>query len=157
MPPATWLPEVAVVASAGGARLFDVQSHRLAHVLDHGAGITTAAFSPDGRLALTADGEGALRLWSAQTGGLVRTLRYRAPIAAAGFGHEGKLVFAGGGSGVRIWRTATGDLIASWAELVKLLEADPGPDVRECPVCHRTVMREATRCGYCWTKMILLA
>ena len=46
-----------------------------------------------------------------------------------------------------------GRLSSSWAELVKLLELGPAPQVRECPVCKRTGMREATRCGYCWAKL----
>ncbi len=100
-----------LVASGGEARLFDVRSHRLVHVLHHGAAVTAAAFSPDGRLVLTAGDDGILRLWSARTGGVVRTLRHRAPITAAGFSQGGGLIFAAGGSGVRIWRTAAGDLI----------------------------------------------
>ena len=44
-------------------------------------------------------------------------------------------------------------LSSSWAELVELLAVGPAPRVRECPVCKHTGMREATRCGYCWTKL----
>jgi WD40 repeat protein len=100
-----------LVASGDEARLFDVRSHRLKHVLHHGAGVTVAALSSDGRLVLTAGHDATLRLWSTRTGRLVRTLRHKAPITAAGFDQEGKLVFAAGGTGVRIWRAATGDLI----------------------------------------------
>ena len=48
---------------------------------------------------------------------------------------------------------ATDDLRSSWAELVKQLALGPAPEVRECPVCKHIGMREATRCGYCWTKL----
>jgi hypothetical protein len=53
--------------------------------------------------------------------------------------------------------STTGALSASWAELVKLLGLGPAPDVRECPSCHRSAMRAATLCGYCWTKLSPLA
>jgi len=46
-----------------------------------------------------------------------------------------------------------GLLSSSWAELVELLALGPAPLVRECPVCKHTGRREATRCGYCWTKL----
>ena len=48
-------------------------------------------------------------------------------------------------------------LASSWAELVALLAFGPVPQLRECPVCGHTGMRDATRCGYCWTKLTTLA
>ncbi len=44
-------------------------------------------------------------------------------------------------------------LKGSWAEMVKLLAVGPAPDVRTCPVCSNIVMREATLCGHCWSKL----
>jgi hypothetical protein len=44
-------------------------------------------------------------------------------------------------------------LVASWADLVDLLDLGPEPEVRECPVCKNIGMRTATLCGYCWTKL----
>jgi hypothetical protein len=53
---------------------------------------------------------------------------------------------------------ATSDrLLASWATLVKLLALGPVAETRVCPVCRHTGMRNATRCGYCWTKLSPLA
>jgi hypothetical protein len=49
--------------------------------------------------------------------------------------------------------TPTDDLAASWADLVGQLALGPEPEVRECPVCKHIVMRAATLCGYCWTKL----
>jgi hypothetical protein len=48
-------------------------------------------------------------------------------------------------------------LASSWAELVDLLALGPAPHLRECPVCGHTGMTDATRCGYCWTKLSPLA
>jgi hypothetical protein len=47
----------------------------------------------------------------------------------------------------------TNELSASWADLVELLALGLEPAVRECPVCKHIGMREATRCGHCWTSL----
>lgn len=47
----------------------------------------------------------------------------------------------------------SGGLLASWSELVGLLALGPEPEMRACPVCKRLGMREATLCGFCWTKL----
>jgi hypothetical protein len=44
-------------------------------------------------------------------------------------------------------------LSAPWADLVELLALGPEPAVRECPKCKHIGMHEATRCGYCWTRL----
>jgi len=48
---------------------------------------------------------------------------------------------------------STSELRASWEKLVALLALGPAPVVRECPVCRHIGMRDATRCGYCWTAL----
>jgi len=48
---------------------------------------------------------------------------------------------------------STDELRSSWAKLVELLALGPAPEFRECPVCQHIGMRDATRCGYCWTKL----
>lgn len=45
-------------------------------------------------------------------------------------------------------------LAASWARLVEALSLGPAPDLRQCPYCGATGMRAATRCGYCWKKLV---
>jgi hypothetical protein len=45
------------------------------------------------------------------------------------------------------------EIRSSWAKLVELLALGAAPEVRECPACHRFGMRDATRCGYCWTTL----
>jgi hypothetical protein len=54
-------------------------------------------------------------------------------------------------------RMTIGDLTTAWAELVKQMALGPEPELRECPVCHKSGMRAATLCGYCWTKLLPLA
>jgi len=55
---------------------------------------------------------------------------------------------------------ATGDgtaLHASWSELVKVLALGAQPELRECPVCHGSGFRAASRCSSCWSKLEPLA
>jgi hypothetical protein len=49
-------------------------------------------------------------------------------------------------------REASQGLAASWAALVEQLALGPEPERRQCPVCKRSGMLAAFRCGYCWTK-----
>jgi hypothetical protein len=48
---------------------------------------------------------------------------------------------------------AVDGLRASVAELVRQLALGPEPAYRQCPVCQHILMRGATVCGYCWTKL----
>lgn len=48
-------------------------------------------------------------------------------------------------------------LLASWAELVAFLALGPAPELRTCPSCGSSGMRDATRCGHCWRKLEPLA
>ncbi|MCU1277509.1 MAG: hypothetical protein JWM53_1055 [bacterium] len=34
---------------------------------------------------------------------------------------------------------------------------EPGPAMRECLACGKTVMTAARRCGFCWTKIVVSA
>ena len=53
-------------------------------------------------------------------------------------------------------RTAIGELLLSWAELIELLALGPAPELRQCPVCKHRGMRAATRCGFCWAALVPL-
>ncbi len=44
-------------------------------------------------------------------------------------------------------------LTRAWDALVQHLALGPAPDMRACPRCGRDVMRAATLCGYCWSKL----
>lgn len=44
----------------------------------------------------------------------------------------------------------------AWGQLVHLLGPEPQRATRECPRCGNLGMRDATRCGYCWLKLVPL-
>ncbi len=48
---------------------------------------------------------------------------------------------------------ASEGLKGSWAEMMKMLAVGSAPDVRTCPSCANIIMRAATLCGHCWTKL----
>ncbi len=48
-------------------------------------------------------------------------------------------------------------LRTSWERLVTWLALGPAPQLRDCPKCGRSGMRDATLCGYCWEKLPELA
>jgi hypothetical protein len=50
-------------------------------------------------------------------------------------------------------RVAAVGLRASWSRLVDLIDIEAAPAMRACPVCGRSGMLAATRCGYCWTTL----
>jgi hypothetical protein len=45
----------------------------------------------------------------------------------------------------------------AWGQLVHLLASEPERATRKCPRCGNAGMREATRCGYCWLKLVPLS
>jgi WD40 repeat protein len=96
------------------ARVYALPSGRFLRRLAQKGFVRSVAFSPDGRLILTAGYEGRARLWNARTFRLVHELR--GPDSSAlnetVFSPDGSHVAAAGNDGtVRIWETATGDPI----------------------------------------------
>lgn len=51
----------------------------------------------------------------------------------------------------------TPELQAAWKELVAVLALGSAPEMRECPTCHGSAMRAASRCHHCWAALTPLA
>ena len=49
------------------------------------------------------------------------------------------------------------DLSLSWKALVLLIQEPPAPSTRKCPSCGSKGLSAATRCGFCWVKLVPLA
>ena len=50
-------------------------------------------------------------------------------------------------------RSPPTDLLEAWADLIDELALGRQPAARECPVCKHLLMRTASVCSYCWTKL----
>jgi WD40 repeat protein len=103
---------VATPGPEGKACLCEVRTGRRI-VLTHAAAITHAAFSPDGRLVVTASADHTARVWEAATGKPVSpALEHQGPVNSAAFGPGGLVVTAGNDNTARIWDLATREMIA---------------------------------------------
>jgi WD40 repeat protein len=94
----------------GTVQFWDERIAPVGEASQHGGRITTAAISPDGRIAVTCGAVGTARLWDATAGAFTgRELSHGAPITAVGFTPDGGMLLTGGGDGiVRTWDVADG-------------------------------------------------
>jgi WD40 repeat protein len=86
-------------------RLWDPASGELLRTLEgHTRDVKDLAFSPDGCILATCDGDGVTRLWDAATGQPLRVLEQAWPVDSVAFGATGKQFATAGFDGlVRIW------------------------------------------------------
>jgi WD40 repeat protein/tRNA A-37 threonylcarbamoyl transferase component Bud32/tetratricopeptide (TPR) repeat protein len=110
----TFGPNGALLWTAGpkGARVWDVREGRfVSTVIDHGAPITAAAFSPDGKHVAIAGRNGTIRIWevpAAQPGGA--EIASAGLVVRIGFSPNGQEIIAVDSEGkARVWRVADGE------------------------------------------------
>jgi WD40 repeat protein len=86
--------------------------------------VEDVGFSPDGKLVVTACGDGAARIWSVETARQVGpSLRHRESVLAATFSPGGKLVATGSRDNTaRFWDVATGRPVGSALEQTDWVE-----------------------------------
>jgi WD40 repeat protein len=98
-----------LAVSGKEARLFVVANGSVRGRFRHGARITSAVFSPTGRLVATTSLDHSARLWRSDTGLPFRRFRERGAVFAAAFSPGGKLVAtANSDGGARVYEVGTG-------------------------------------------------
>ncbi|MGZ4352888.1 MAG: WD40 repeat domain-containing protein [Gaiellaceae bacterium] len=86
---------------------------RLRKILPASGPVTSAAYSQDGRLILTASEDGNARIYDAASQRLLHTLDAGAPLAGAVFDRKARLVVTEGRDGARVWDVASGRPVAT--------------------------------------------
>ncbi|MFO1126881.1 MAG: hypothetical protein U1E66_00335 [Rhodospirillales bacterium] len=83
----------------------------------HRFGVTTLAFSADGRRAVTGSWDGTAKVWDVATGDLLYILDSGSPVRSARFSprDSGRLVTAGNDGSLRLWCTHAGAAAAAEA------------------------------------------
>src|SRR5205823_1766475 len=75
----------------------------------HDAAVNGAAFSPNGRLAVSAGQDGTARIWDVLGRRLLQTLRHDGAVNTAAFSPDGTLVVTASADGsARVWRAEDG-------------------------------------------------
>jgi WD40 repeat protein/uncharacterized caspase-like protein len=78
----------------------------------HTETVFAAAYSPDGRLIVTAGGDRMIKLWDAQTGQEIRSLSGLGEYATLTISPDGRRLAAGGrDKTIKVWDAATGRLV----------------------------------------------
>jgi WD40 repeat protein len=99
----------------GEADIWNVTTGHITQRLDSrlGANITAAAFSHDGRLVLTAGGQGSVSIWNVTNGNEISRLTGHTGLVRSGvFSTDGSIVLTGSWDGSsRIWNVASGKQI----------------------------------------------
>jgi WD40 repeat protein len=103
----------------GTVRLWNTATGKLIRSVENN--VDAIAFSPNGKLLATGDGNGAIQLWSANTGQLTSTIQSADPksggVQDLAFSPNGKFLASdeANNENIRLWNTATGRLARAWS------------------------------------------
>jgi WD40 repeat protein/serine/threonine protein kinase len=113
----------------GEARLWEVATGKLLHVLPHGDRVYAVAFSRDGRSAVTGSSDRTARLWEGTSGRLLHTLRHEGRVWTVTFNPDGTKVLTGSfDRTARLWDVATGRPLVTLPHAGVVLAAVFSPD-----------------------------
>ena len=81
----------------------------------HSSSVSDCAFSPDGRLIVSASGDSTLKVWDSETGQSLRTLEgHSSSVSGCAFSPDGKLIVsASDDRTLKIWDAGTGQMLRS--------------------------------------------
>jgi WD40 repeat protein len=93
------------ITSGYSAKVWDCGNRAVVATLKgHSKDVSSAVFSPDGELILTASPDGTARVWNATGGALLATLTHGQPLASADFSPDGRRILTLAWNGtVKVW------------------------------------------------------
>lgn len=93
-------------------------------------GITSVAYSPDGKHLISGDWSGLGIIWDAGTGDKMAILPQQSPVTAVSYSPDGKLVATGSHNGIiTLWNALTGEKLLTWKGHIGWVNAVPfSPD-----------------------------
>ena len=96
------------------ARVWEASSGRiLAELRGHTDDVNSAAFSPDGKLAVTASKDHTARVWEVATGKSTIELRgHTTNVSSAMFSPNGRLILTVSGDTALVWEASSGKIVA---------------------------------------------
>jgi WD40 repeat protein/uncharacterized caspase-like protein len=106
---------VLTISADKTAKLWHVKNgNLLADLKRHSAGVTSAAYSSDGKLIATGSNDNTAKLWDASNGTFLRDLKgHLAPLWAVAFSSDGKLLVTTSKDGTaKVWEIGTGKIVA---------------------------------------------
>jgi WD40 repeat protein len=107
---------LAVSASIDGtARIWDVSSGNLIHILAHAGRVNHASFSSDSLLVLTVSDDNSAAVWDASTGQMKHLLKHPKSVRYGEFSPDGTSLLTACADGhVRIWNRQSGKALAEF-------------------------------------------
>ncbi|WP_321287700.1 caspase family protein [uncultured Sunxiuqinia sp.] len=100
-----------IIASAYAQEDSDSSVLKLGLSVGHSNHVTSAEFSPNGKLILTASEDGTARIWDAETLALIHILLHADAVTSAEFSFDGKKILTASNNKVSVWNTESGSLI----------------------------------------------
>jgi WD40 repeat protein len=95
------------------ARIWDVKTGELQHVLNHKDGVGGVLFSPDGKLAVTSSGN-EIKFWDVASARNVRTIFCSQPVGNFALSDRGRFLLSGSPSGLAdLWNLDSGQSVQS--------------------------------------------
>ena len=98
------------VASSIGIWLYDAHTGAEVALLGRTSGISSVAFSPDGKTLAGGGWNGTVRLWELGSGQERTTFRHTQAVLSVAFSPDGTTLASGGDHTIRLWDVDTGQL-----------------------------------------------
>ena len=90
----------------------------------HRRELSTLAFSHDGALAASSDGQGKLNIWDIEAGVFLNTLPVPTGVSALAFSPDDSLLATTSGAGVQLWQTEDWSLLDSFSGTAAVFSPD---------------------------------